>query len=89
VPRAIGDRWMLRVLRASDGAAVAVSDAALLAGTRRLARTEGLFAAPEVGALVAALEELARSGGLAGLREVVLFATGAGLKYPECFADRG
>ena len=58
VPRAVGDRWMLRVLRASGGSAIAVSDERLLAGTQRLARSEGFFAAPEAGAGVAALEDL-------------------------------
>jgi len=85
VPKAIGDRWMLRVLRASSGTAVAVDDAALLAGARRLARAEGVFAAPEAGALVAALDELSASGFLAGSERVVLFDTGTGIKYLDCF----
>lgn len=86
VPRAVGDRWMLRVLRESGGTAVAVSDERLLAGTRRLARSEGLFAAPEAGAVVAALEDLLQRGELEPSEEVVLFCTGTGLKYLECFS---
>ena len=85
VPGPIGDRWMLRVLKESDGTAVAVSDDALLAGTRRLAAAEGIFPAPEAGALVAAAERLRKSGWIAGDDHVVLFNTGTGLKYPECF----
>ena len=86
MPRAVGDRWMLRVLRASGGSAIAVSDERLLAGTQRLARSEGFFAAPEAGAVVAALEDLVARGELEGAREVVLFSTGTGLKYSECFS---
>ncbi len=85
VPAPIGDRWMLRVLRASAGTAVAVEDAALLAATRRLAASEGLFVAPEAGALVAALEELLAQGWIDRAEEVVLLSTGTGLKYLECF----
>lgn len=85
VPTPIGDRWMLRVLRASGGGAAAVTDEELVAGSRRLARTEGIFAAPEAGALVVALERLARAGEVRTGETVVLFNTGAGLKYPECF----
>jgi threonine synthase len=86
VPRAIGDRWMLRVLRESGGTAVAIRDERLLESTRALARGEGLFAAPEAGALVAALEELRDTGFVQPGDEVVLFATGTGLKYLECFS---
>ena len=85
VPTPVGDRWMLRVLRESGGTAVAVSDADLLEGTRRVAREEGLFFAPEAGALVAALEVLLARGELRRDERVVLFNTGTGLKYPECF----
>lgn len=85
VPSAVGDRWMLRVLRASEGSAVAVSDAALVDGTERLARTEGIFAAPEAGALVPALERLVAEGFVRRDERVVLFDTGAGVKYGDVF----
>jgi threonine synthase len=85
VPTPVGDRWMLRVLRESGGTAVAVSDEDLIAGTRQVAREEGLFFAPEAGALVAALEVLLARGELMREERVVLFNTGTGLKYPECF----
>lgn len=86
VPSAIGDRWMLRVLRESGGTAVAVEDEELIEGARRMARDEGLFIAPEAGALVAALSKLKEAGEISGEERVVLFNTGTGIKYPECFA---
>jgi threonine synthase len=85
VPNPIGDRWMLEVLRDSGGCAVAVDDAELVAATREWAATEGLFAAPEGGALVAALRRLIADGTVAADERVVLFNTGTGLKYLECF----
>lgn len=85
VPTPVGDRWMLRVLRESGGTAVAVSDADLIEGTRRVSREEGLFFAPEAGALVIALEVLLARGELRRDERVVLFNTGTGLKYSECF----
>ncbi len=85
VPRPIGDRWMLRVLAESHGTAVAVEDEALLEGARELARAEGIFAGPETGALVAALHSLKKEGAVQPSDTVVLFNTGAGLKYLECF----
>ena len=86
VPGPIGDRWMLREIRASGGTAVAVDDESLIAGALELGRLEGIFACPEGGALVAALRGLAASGWVRPDETVVLFNTGTGLKYPEAFA---
>ncbi len=82
VPSAIGDFLMLDILRRSGGTAVAVTDAELLEGARRLAREEGILAGPEAGAAVAALPELMRRGTVEFGETVVLFVTGHGLKYP-------
>ena len=87
VPVAVGDFLMLRALRESGGTAVAVTDEDLLEGVRLLGEQEGLFVCPEGGALVAALRHLAVSGWIRRDEQVVLFNTGAGLKYPECFRD--
>lgn len=81
VPRAIGDVLMLRILRESGGTAVAVSDAAMLAGMRRLSASEGVSTAPEGGAAVAALECLVAAGQVAADDLIVLFNTGGALKY--------
>lgn len=84
VPAAVGDFLMLRALRESGGTAITVSDAEIDAGVRLLASTEGIFACPEGGATVAALEKLRESGWVRPEERVVLFNTGAGVKYPEC-----
>jgi threonine synthase len=88
VPAAVGDFLMLRVLRESEGAAVAVSDRELLDGVGLLARTEGIFACPEGGATVAALRRMVERGRLARDARVVLFNTGTGFKYLEAFEPK-
>jgi threonine synthase len=85
VPAAVGDFLMLRALRESGGTAVTVSDAEIDAGTRLITGLEGLFVCPEGGAVVAGLQKLAASGWVRPDEQVVLFNTGTGLKYPECF----
>lgn len=85
VPAAIGDFLMLRVLRESNGAAIAVSDAELMEGVRLLAKSEGLFASPEGGATVACLRQLLGQGWIHKDERVVLFNTGAGIKYLDAF----
>jgi threonine synthase len=87
VPRAIGDFLILDALRASDGAAVAVKDAELMAATREIGSTEGLFVAPEGGACLPALRKLMERGEVRGDERVVLFNTGAGVKYLESFVE--
>jgi len=74
---------ILRALRASGGAAVAVPDEVILRTVVKLRREEGLNFCPEGAAAVAALPELARRGWLDGCREVVVVSTGTGLKYPS------
>lgn len=87
VPKAIGDFLILDALRESNGAAVAVSDAELIAGARDLARMEGIFAAPEGGACVPALRKLLERGEIKPEEKVVLFNTGSGIKYLDVFAE--
>jgi threonine synthase len=85
VPRAIGDFLILDALRASDGAAIAVSDAELLAAAREIGAAEGIFVAPEGGACLPALRRLIDAGRIGPEERVVLFNTGAGVKYLESF----
>jgi len=81
VPAAIGDFLILDAVRASDGAAVAVTDEAMEDAVRQIGRTTGVFAAPEGGAVAAAVPALLEAGRLDAGEEVVLFVTGSGLKY--------
>lgn len=83
VPGAIGDRLILHALRESEGVALSVSDEEMARGQLEMARTSGIFPAPEGGATLAAVHRLAQSGRLRPQDSVVLFNTGSGLKYPE------
>jgi threonine synthase len=83
VPAAVGDRWMLEVLRATGGTALAVPEAEMLADTLALSRALGVLCAPEGGAVLAAFRRLAAAGWLRRGERVVLFNTGSGLKYLE------
>jgi threonine synthase len=88
VPKPLGDFLILDAVRASGGAALAVSEEELLDAGVQLAREEGIFAAPEGAACVAALEKLLRSGFLKPPERIVIYNTGAGLKYLEAYATR-
>ena len=88
VPKAIGDFLILDAIRESGGTAIAVTDEELMEGARELARTEGIFAAPEGGACVPALRKLLARGDVKPDESVVLFNTGSGIKYLDAFEKR-
>ncbi len=81
VPKSFADALILDDLRASQGTAVAVSDAAILEAQSVLGRMEGIFAAPEGAATLAALQKLVEQGWIEREERIVLFNTGSGLKY--------
>ncbi len=83
VPKALGDFLVLQSVYATGGFALAVDDAALLAGVSDLAHAEGAFICPEGGATVAAARQLRAQDWLSEDDEVVLLNTGAGIKYPD------
>ena len=85
VPKAVGDFIMLDLLRKSWGGAIAISDAEMIACTREVGSAEGVFTAPEGGACYAALKHLLAAKTIAPDETVVVFNTGSGLKYLECF----
>lgn len=86
VPKAIGDFLVLRAVRESGGAAVAVSDADMVTGMRDAGRLEGISAAPEGGAAVHALRVLVGAGRVKPHETVVVFNTGGALKYLDVLA---
>lgn len=81
VPGAVGDFLILRAVRESGGAAVAIPDNDMAQWVGFLGQDTGIFAAPEGGAVAAAVPALLESGALSPNDEVVLFNTGSGLKY--------
>jgi threonine synthase len=87
VPRAIGDFIMLDIIRRSEGTAIAIEDAELMADARNLSASTGICACPEGGACLAALRKLISDGRIRPNEKTVLFNTGTGLKYAEAFAE--
>jgi threonine synthase len=85
VPKAIGDFIILDILRKSGGGAVAVTDDEMIACTKEVGSAEGLFVAPEGAACYAALKHLLADDRIRPDDSTVLFNTGAGVKYLECF----
>ena len=81
VPSSVADYLVLRAVRESHGTAVAVSDDELMQARLTLAQTTGIFASPEGAAAYATVPHLRYSGFLSGKERVVVFNTGAGLKY--------
>jgi threonine synthase len=87
VPKPYGDYIMLEILEESDGIALAFSDEKILESLKDWARNEGIFLSPEGAAATAAYDHLLASGELTLDDRVVLFNTGAGLKYTDVLAQ--
>ena len=86
VPKAVGDFLILRAVRESGGAALAVDERAILKAVQDVAQDDGMLLCPEGGAVVAGWR-LALDRGLVGSDEtVLLFNCANGNKYP--LADR-
>ena len=85
VPKPLGDFLILDAVRQSKGTAIAVSDDELLNAGLRLATEEGIFAAPEGAACIIAVQKLISSGFLSGSEKIVIYNTGAGVKYLEAY----
>ncbi len=81
VPGAVGDFLILRAIRESEGAAIAIPDADMDTWVRWMGADTGIFAAPEGGAVAAAVPTMLERGYIGPDDEVVLFNTGSGLKY--------
>jgi threonine synthase len=86
VPKSFADHLILQDIYESKGTAIAVSDESILESQNHLAKTEGIFAAPEGAATLAALNELIKQNWLHPEEQIVLFNTGSGLKYLDHLA---
>ena len=87
VPAAIGDFLVIRAVRESGGTAVTVSDEEMVDGMAEMARTEGVFAAPEGGATLAALKKLVENGVVKREERVILLVTGNAHKYLDVLPE--
>lgn len=87
VPAAIGDFLVIRAVRESGGTAITVTDDEMVDGMVEMARTEGVFAAPEGGATLAALRKLVENGSVQRDERVVLLVTGNAHKYLDVLPE--
>jgi threonine synthase len=87
VPKPYGDYIMLEILKASGGIALAITDDEILASILDWSRNEGILLSPEGASATAAYDKLLANGFLKASDRVVLFNTGAGLKYADVIAD--
>jgi threonine synthase len=86
VPRAIGDFLILDAIRHSGGTAIAVTDEELIDATREIGAAEGVFCAPEGAACLPAVRKMLEKNEVEASETIVLFNTGAGVKYLEAFS---
>jgi threonine synthase len=86
VPKPYGDELILDIVRQSGGLVLDFDDRQILASLLDWARHEGLFLSPEGAAATAAYDHLIETGWLSPEDRVVIFNTGAGLKYADVTA---
>ena len=81
VPSPLGGFLCVRALRETAGTAIAIEEEELQRATGELAARSGIDVCPEGGAAWAALQRLRASGYVRDADRVVVFNTGAGVKY--------
>ena len=86
VPSAVGDFLILRAVRESGGAAIAVEEEPILEAVEDAARDDGMLLCPEGGAVLAGWRQALERGLVTPEERVVLFNCANGNKYP--LADR-
>jgi threonine synthase len=87
VPKPYGDYIILEILCESGGVALSFPDEQILASLRDWAKNEGIFLSPEGATATVAYDHLLQTGFLKPEDRVVLFNTGAGLKYTDVTAE--
>jgi threonine synthase len=85
IPKPLAGKWILRCLRESDGIALTVTDAEIRKSMGQALKDEGLLLEPSSAATIAALVHLYGESVIDRSEQVVLIATGSGLKTLEQF----
>ena len=82
VPKAVGDFLILRAVRDSGGAALAIEEEAIAEAVDDAARDDGMLICPEGGAVLAGWRSALKRGLVGKDERVVLFNCANGNKYP-------
>jgi threonine synthase len=85
IPKPLAGKWILRCLRESDGIALSVTDVEIHKSMGQALKDEGLLLEPSSAATIAALPHLYGEKLIDRSDEIVLIATGSGLKTLEQF----
>ena len=88
VPRAVGDFLILRAVRESGGAAIAVEEQDILQAVEDAARDDGMLLCPEGGAVLAGWRAALDRGLVTRDETALLFNCANGNKYPLKDASR-
>ncbi|MGH9807421.1 MAG: threonine synthase, partial [Terriglobia bacterium] len=84
-PKPLADFLILKILRETNGTAIAVSSDDALAAVREVMATDGVFLCPEAGTAIVALRKLIEIGQIQSDESVAVINTGSGLKYASLF----
>jgi threonine synthase len=83
VPKAFGDRLIMRTIKESNGFALDVSEDEMMSSIHEFGRREGMFLSPEGAAVYTGFKKLVTSGYIKTSDTVVLINTGSPYKYVE------
>lgn len=85
VPKAFGDRLIMKTIKESRGTALDVTEQEIIDAVYDFGRSEGIFLSPEGGAVYTAFQKLVSSGFISSSDRTVLINTGSPYKYAENF----
>ncbi|MBC7884208.1 MAG: threonine synthase [Saprospiraceae bacterium] len=83
VPKAFGDKLIMKTLKESHGTAFDVTEEEIIASIKEFGRTEGVFLSPEGAAVYSGLKKLIENGFIQKSDKVVIINTGSPYKYVE------
>lgn len=83
VPKAFGDRLIMRTIKESNGFALDVSEDEMMSSIHEFGRSEGMFLSPEGAAVYTGFKKLVTSEYIKPSDIVVLINTGSPYKYVE------
>jgi len=83
VPKAFGDRLIMRTLKESNGFALDVTEQEMMAAIHEFGRREGMFLSPEGAAVYVGFKKLKSEGFIKPSETVVLINTGSPYKYVD------
>ena len=83
VPKAFGDKLIMKTLYESNGTALDVSESEIMDGINEFGRCEGIFLSPEGAAVYVGMKKLIDNGFISNTDKVVIINTGSPYKYVE------